>query len=344
MQDIGKRLLEWYRDQGRDLPWRESTDPYRIWIAEVILQQTRIAQGIDYFYRFIERFPEVEALAQAEQDEVLKYWEGLGYYSRARNLHAAARQLVEVYDGKFPSEPKELMKLKGIGPYTSRAIASFAFGQSCGVLDGNVMRVMSRLLGDDSPINEAKTRKRWQVLIDEWIAGHDPRDFNHGMMDLGATLCTPQKPACLLCPLQESCQAFQNGMTQLLPVKKKLKRKTRFFNFYLLFNEKEEIAIQQRPVKGFWGGLWEIPNQEVNREAWLAGDKKPGVSFLHERKHVFTHFDMMIKVYESREGKHLNTNNLRFIPLEKISIFAFSKAVLNIFDQMGMRGGEDERM
>ena len=197
--DIGQSIVTWFESQGRDLPWRDTRDPYRIWIAEVILQQTRIAQGIKYFYRFVERFPDVQTLASAHQDEVLKYWEGLGYYSRARNLHAAAKQVVEKYEGKFPQHYTELQKLRGIGPYTARAIGSFAFGNQTGVIDGNVLRVMSRVLGDFSPVNQQSTRKKFQEIIDQWVKNVDSRNFNNGIMDIGSVVCTPTQPGCLIC-------------------------------------------------------------------------------------------------------------------------------------------------
>jgi A/G-specific adenine glycosylase len=335
MSDLGKKVISWYESQGRDLPWRETSSPYHIWIAETILQQTRIQQGIGYYYRFIERFPDVNTLAEASQDEVLKYWEGLGYYSRARNLHAASKQLVEEFGGEFPNHHDELIKLKGVGPYTSRAISSFAFGNETGVLDGNVMRVMSRLLSDASPINEQKTRKAWQQIIDGWVAGHDSQSFNHAMMDLGSTICTPKKPGCLICPLLENCAAYGEGTIDSLPQKKKIKRKTRYFQFALVYNENDEIGVQKRPEKGLWGGLYELPNREVTYDAWKKGEIPEGMNFHHELKHVFTHFDMMIKVYEGSSTNWELSSNIQFIPIEKISIFAFAKAVLKIFDRFG---------
>lgn len=335
MSGIGKKVVEWYEKQGRELAWRETKEPYHVWIAETILQQTRIQQGVDYYYRFIERFPDIRTLAEASMDEVLKYWEGLGYYSRARNLHAAAKQLMNDYDGVFPSHHDELIKLKGVGPYTSRAISSFAFGHATGVLDGNVMRIMSRLLSDASPINEQKTRKAWQVIIDEWVADQDSRDFNHAMMDLGSMICTPKKPGCLICPLMDDCKAYDQGTIELYPVKKKIKRNIRFFQFVVLYNEKDEIAVQRRPEKGIWGGLYELPNQEVSREIWLKEEGPAGLIFHHELKHVFTHFDMMIKVYEGPASNWKLSSNIQFIPIEKISIFAFAKAVLKIFERFG---------
>lgn len=331
---IGQHIVQWFEQQGRDLPWRETRDPYRIWISEVILQQTRIETGIAYYYRFIERFPNVQELAASELDEVLKYWEGLGYYSRARNLHAASKQIVEELGGEFPDHHTELIRLKGIGPYTARAIGSFAFGNQTGVIDGNVLRVMSRVLGDFSPIDQQKTRKTFQTIIDQWVDGVDSRPFNNGIMDIGATICTPKKPACLICPLEADCKARAEGLTHLLPHKeKKLKRKIRFFHFFLVLNEADEFVIRQRPAEGLWGGLWEIPNEEVEQQAWESSDSAYGGKYVLGLKHVFTHFDMMIRVYAIADSQSPEWEGGQFISPEKIATFAFARAVLKIFEQ-----------
>lgn len=337
---IGKKVVDWYEAQGRDMPWRETRNPYNIWVAEVIMQQTRIEQGVKYYYRFIERFPDLPSLAHAPLDDVLKHWEGLGYYSRARNLHKAAQQLMDEYGGEFPTHHEELRKLKGIGPYTSRAIGSFAFGNACGVVDGNVMRVMSRVLNEFAPINQAPTKARFQQVIDGWVQRVDSRAFNHGIMDIGSIICTPTQPACLICPLEADCEARKAGSVHLLPKKeKKLRRKQRCFDFYLLHDEQGRIAIRQRPPEGYWGGLWEIPNEEVSRKAWNKKKSEWGGTYCLELKHVFSHFDMLIHVYKLplATGEGLLSEapfaEVQFIPSNKIPIFAFSKAVLNIFDR-----------
>lgn len=333
--ELGQRIVNWYQDHGRQMPWRDTYHPYEIWIAEVILQQTRIEQGVKYYYRFLERFPDVQCLAEAEQDEVLKYWEGLGYYSRARNLHAAAKQLVATYGDQFPTNYQAWQELKGIGPYTARAIGSFAFGNETGVIDGNVLRVMSRVLGDAAPINQQKTRKRFQTIVDEWVVGLDSRAFNHGMMDIGATICTPTKPGCLLCPLETLCVARQKGMVALLPVKeKKAARKVRYFFFYFVQNEQGKVAIRQRPSKGIWGGLWEIPNDEVELKTWEAQlfpmEGKPAFKM----KHIFTHFDMHIQTCIVEADHFPEQEGIRFVSPEEFTNFAFSKAVLKIFENI----------
>ena len=331
MQETASLVTEWLGRAGRNMPWRNTRDPYQIWLAEVILQQTRIETGVAYLERFLQRFPSLEALAAAPQDEVLKAWEGLGYYSRARNLHAAAAQLLSEFGGKFPSSVPDLLRLKGVGPYTARAIASFAFDAEVAVLDGNVMRVVSRLLGSASPIDLPATRQEFQLRLDAWVKGHNSRAFNHGMMDIGSTICTPTMPGCMVCPLESRCVARAEGITHLLPVKgKKLIRKLRFFDFYLLHGP-EGLLIRQRPAQGLWGGLWEVPNEE--REAEQDGQlRQPEARLLGTGKHVFTHFDMAYRVWEAPVRKIPEWTGAEFQSWEKIPTFAFPRAVLNMFD------------
>lgn len=331
---IGERIVQWYAENGRKMPWRETTDAYKIWISEVILQQTRVAQGENYYYRFVEIFPNIESLANAEIDEVMKYWEGLGYYSRARNLHAAAQQLMNDYGGKFPETHTEIIKLKGLGPYSSRAIGSFAFGNPTGVIDGNVFRVMSRVLNDFSPIDAPSTRNNFQVIIDKWVSNVASSPFNQGIMDIGSTICTPTQPACLLCPLEDICNARSEGSVTLLPIKgKKMERKTRYFHFFLIENADKEIVIRRRPAKGIWGGLWEIPSAEVEKKAW--DEKKsmyPNAQYHHALKHIFTHFDMELQVFTLSADDYQLAENELFIPKEKREVYSFPKAILKIFE------------
>ncbi|MDP5171775.1 MAG: A/G-specific adenine glycosylase, partial [Bacteroidia bacterium] len=317
----------------RNMPWRNTSNPYQIWLSEVILQQTRIETGVAYLERFLARFPLLSDLASAPQDEVLKYWEGLGYYSRARNLHAAAIQLVEDFGGEFPESHLELLTLKGVGPYTARAIASFAFGEQVAVLDGNVMRVVSRLLGDPAPIDQQKTRKEFQQQLDFWVKDSDSRKFNHGMMDIGSVICTPTNPGCMICPLESQCVARKEGLTAVLPQKgKKLVRKTRYFRFYLLRKERE-LLIRQRPQAGLWGGLWEIPNDETTAEEWEAKKGVGETVWLGSGKHIFTHFDMHYHVFSMELKAENYPIEGQFEKYEKIHTFAFPRAVLNMFDQ-----------
>lgn len=329
---IGKKIIDWYKENGRKMPWRETQDPYKIWISEVIMQQTRIAQGTEYYNRFVERFPTIADLANAEIDDVLKYWEGLGYYSRARNLHSAAKQLMTEFGEKFPTHYSEIIKLKGIGPYSARAIGSFAFGNSTGVIDGNVLRIMSRILNDFSPIDSPSTRNKFQIIIDEWVKDLDSSPFNQGIMDIGSTICTPTQASCLLCHLESDCLARKEGSVSLLPIKaKKLQRKTAYFHFYILKDEKERFAILRRPEKGLWGGLYEIPNEEVSEELWQEKTSRYEGRFLGAFKHIFTHFDMELQVYEINH--RIENPNILYVSKEELSTYAFSRAVLKIFEK-----------
>ena len=211
--------MGWYARHGRDLPWRGTRDPYRIWISEVILQQTRVAQGLEYFRRFMERFPDVRTLAGAPEDEVMRYWQGLGYYSRARNLHAAAQEIVERHGGEFPRDYAQVLALKGIGEYTAAAVCSFAWGMPYAVVDGNVYRVLSRFFGIDTPIDSGKGKAEFAELAQEVMDRRSPDVYNQAIMDFGAVQCTPKAPACLYCPLRDGCRALTEGRVEQLPVK-----------------------------------------------------------------------------------------------------------------------------
>ena len=263
-------ILEWFAENRRDLPWRETSDPYAIWLSEIILQQTRIQQGMAYWQRFMERWPTVEQLAAATDDEVLRLWQGLGYYSRARNLHAAAQQIVAM--GGFPTTFEGIRSLKGVGDYTAAAIASIAFGLPVAVVDGNVYRVLARHFGIDTPINTTEGKKLFAALAQEMLPPDHPSDYNQAMMDFGAIQCTPTSPRCLLCPLMESCEALRKGRVGELPVKlKKLKIQTRHLT-YIYIRYKGETAIRRRGEGDIWQGLWEVVNIEhspLNIEHYL---------------------------------------------------------------------------
>lgn len=248
-------LLGWFDHHGRDLPWRGIQDPYRIWLSEIILQQTRVAQGIDYWRRFVERFSDVQSLAEASEDEVLKLWQGLGYYSRARNLHTAARQIVAL--GRFPNTFEEIKQLKGVGDYTAAAIASFAFHLPVAAVDGNAYRVLARVFGIDTPINTTQGKRLFTELAQSLLPVDRPHDFNQAMMDFGATLCTPSSPNCGGCPLVNRCEAYRYNKVEALPVKeKKLKVKTRHF-IYIYLRCQGQVPIHRRPSGDIWQGLYE---------------------------------------------------------------------------------------
>ena len=256
-------LLRWYDQNKRELPWRQTQDPYRIWISEIILQQTRVAQGWAYFLRFIERFPDLQTLALAQEDEVLLLWQGLGYYSRARNLYAAARIIYTQHQGHFPTPWEAVRALPGIGEYTASAICSFAYGQPTAVVDGNVYRVLGRLFGVDTPIDSTAGKKKFAQLANSLISHQRPGDYNQAIMDFGATACTPQKPVCqnqrTLCPFAERCQALALNQVDDLPVKtKKTTVKTRYFHYLHL--RKEGVSwLYKRTQDDIWRHLYEFP-------------------------------------------------------------------------------------
>ena len=255
MNAFTQTILHWYAQFGRDLPWRRTRDPYAVWLSEVILQQTRIAQGSAYWERFLERFPTVEALAEASEDEVLRLWEGLGYYSRARNLHAAARQIAA--QGAFPSTLEGIRSLKGVGDYTAAAIGSICFGLPAAVVDGNVYRVLSRHFGIETPVGTASAKKAFTALAQRLLPEDEPAAFNQGMMDFGALQCTPQNPDCLTCPLQGSCHAFRTGRVDLLPMKKpSVAVQERHFG-YVYVRFQGQTALRRRGPGDIWQGLYE---------------------------------------------------------------------------------------
>lgn len=248
-------LLRWFAQHGRELPWRGIGDPYGIWVSEVILQQTRIEQGRDYWLRFMERFPTVEALAAASEDEVLRQWQGLGYYSRARNMHAAARQVVAM--GGFPHSIEGLRSLKGVGDYTAAAVGSMAFNLPAATVDGNVYRVLARHFGIDVPINTSRGKNTFTALAQELLPIDKAAVFNQAMMDFGATWCTPRSPRCQDCPVAETCDALRTGRIAELPVKeKKLKIQERRLT-YIFIRHGGETALRRRPAGDIWQGLWE---------------------------------------------------------------------------------------
>lgn len=249
-------LERWYDHHKRDLPWRHTRDPYRIWLSEIILQQTRVAQGKPYYERFVETYPTVVDMARADERELLRLWQGLGYYSRARNLHQTARYVTDHLGGKFPSTYHDLLKMKGIGAYTAAAVASFAFGERVPVVDGNVYRVLARVFGVDEDITTTKAKKTFAGLALELIqAAVDPATYNQAIMEFGAIQCTPVKPDCLLCPLQQYCVAYQTGRQHKLPVKaKKAPVRERYFN-YLVFRQDEKLAMRERTSRDIWQNL-----------------------------------------------------------------------------------------
>lgn len=260
-------LTAWYLQNKRDLPWRNTTNPYKIWLSEIILQQTRVSQGLPYFLKFIERFPTVFDLANASEEEVLKLWQGLGYYSRARNLHTTAKIIANDYAGNFPNNFKELLKLKGVGDYTAAAIASFSFNEIIPVVDGNVYRVLSRYFDIETNIALPKTKKEFFELASELISKENPALFNQSIMEFGALQCVPQNPDCSKCVLNSSCLALQKKKVHQLPVKiKTLKITHRFLNYIIVEDDDQKTIISKRDKKGIWHNLYEFPLIETDNE------------------------------------------------------------------------------
>jgi len=284
-------LIDWFRREQRDLPWRRTRDPYHIWVSEIMLQQTRVDTVIPYYERFIERFPTPHHLAEIEQGELLKYWEGLGYYSRVKNLQIAVKEVVEKYGGIVPEEKELFESLRGVGPYTTGAVLSIAYGLPEPAVDGNVMRVLSRVLGIYEDIAAPKTRKVFGAAVHAVIDPTDPSSFNQGLMELGAIVCTPKSPMCGLCPVSDVCFAYERNVQAELPVKTK-KTKTETLRYDVLVYEKDgKVAIEQRPDTGLLAGMWQYPLVESRGEGEYVGSAK----------HVFSHRIWELDVYRVAE-------------------------------------------
>lgn len=265
MSNFVNLLLQWFEENQRSLPWRNETSPYKIWISEVILQQTRVNQGWNYYLDFINHFPTLTALASASEDEVLKVWQGLGYYSRARHLHQAAQHIVKEHNGVFPNSYTEIRKLKGVGDYTAAAIASIAFQLPYPAVDGNVLRVICRYFGIFEDIMLTSTKNRVKEICQKLMKNHSPGDFNQALMDFGATHCTPANPACETCQFNQKCYAFIHEQTKILPIKiKKIKMKNRYFHFIFFVDKAHQTIIQQRKESDIWKNLYQFPLVETS--------------------------------------------------------------------------------
>jgi len=261
--NFSQQIINWYNTNKRSLPWRETKNPYKIWLSEIILQQTKVAQGLPYYYKIIATFPRVNDLAKASEDEILKLWQGLGYYSRARNLHSAAKEICEKHNGIFPNSYKDIIKLKGIGTYTAAAIVSFSFDLPHAVVDGNVIRVLSRYFGVDTPSNSTEGRKEFQDLAQNLLLKGYAAENNQAVMEFGALQCRPKSPNCNNCPLQNNCYAYSQNIISNFPTKtKKIKIKKRYFEFFII-NEEDYLLIQKRK-NGIWKGLYQFPLIETH--------------------------------------------------------------------------------
>lgn len=299
-------VVAWYRKHRRDLPWREHPDAYRVWVSEIMLQQTRVEAVKPYYERFLEAFPNAAALAEAEEDKLLKIWEGLGYYNRVRNMQKAAQQVMTEHNGRFPQSYDEILKLSGIGHYTAGAISSFAYGIAKPAVDGNVLRVVSRLLASDADIMKASTRAQMERLIEEVIPIDAAADFNQGLIEIGAIVCVPNgEPKCEICPVAHLCKAKAQNIQMELPVKTKAKARRIEKRTVLIFRDNETVAIRKRPVKGLLAGLYELPNVEghLTRKEVIEYGKEIGltpirVKKLASAKHIFSHVEWHMIGYE----------------------------------------------
>lgn len=309
-----KDIEDWFHKNQRDMPWRETTNPYYIWLSEVMLQQTQVNTVIDYYYRFIHRFPTIQSLSEASEDEVLKYWEGLGYYSRARNFHTAVKEVNNNYDGEVPYDPETFKKLKGVGPYTQAAVMSIAFNHPLATVDGNVFRVWSRLNNDYRDIKLQSTRKAFEQELHPYVL-KDAGTFNQAMMELGALVCTPKSPLCLFCPIQEHCEAFHMGTAQELPVKtKSLNKKNVEQKVFLIHNDNGQYLLEKRKEK-LLNGMWQFPMREqTNANDVISDDLGKRIETINEPvfklKHQFTHLTWDIEVYNVTAPLNIQENDL----------------------------------
>ena len=345
------KLLKWFETEQRDLPWKQTKDPYFIWISEIILQQTRVEQGLPYYEKFIKRFPTIQSLAKAREDQVLKMWEGLGYYTRARNIHHTAKYVTTHLKGTFPSTYKDVLALKGVGPYTAAAIMSFAFNEPYAVVDGNVLRVVSRYLASYIPVDTTEGYHLVQNWLNDCIPLLQPGDFNQAIMNLGATICTPTKPNCSHCPVRERCRAYKEGSFGDLPVKiKKITKRNRYFHYFLFQDDSEQFLIQKRIGKDIWKGLYELPMVETEAETPQGMKnmapllKKFGIrqkllldfrEIYHINKHLLTHQTIYAKYYLVRLQTLNNvilSDECYFVNRNNISNFAFPKLIKSFID------------
>lgn len=342
--NLSNALLDWYLTHRRALPWREKRDAYSIWISEIMLQQTQVETVIPYYHRFMERYPDVNALAEAPLEEVLKSWEGLGYYSRARNLHKAARAVVDSHQGAFPQSEAELRKLPGIGPYTAGAIASIAFNLPVPAVDGNVIRLLSRIYGISDDVTKPATLKKFQETAQSLIVPGQASDFTQALMEMGALVCTPTNPSCAQCPVQGECKAYGEGNPLIYPVKpKKAASRSEVWWAYVLV-EGDRLLVRRRPEKGLLGGLWEFP--------WIPDEGEVEVSLAQAMEalglsasfqdtlpvvtHGFTHFSVEVRPYRYLYGEgQLSDPAYRWVTVAELSQLPCTKIALRILSNLG---------
>ncbi|AWE08735.1 A/G-specific adenine glycosylase [Lysinibacillus sp. 2017] len=340
-----KALIDWFKQEQRDLPWRHTKEPYKIWVSEVMLQQTRVDTVIPYYNRFIEKYPTAENLAYASEEELLKMWEGLGYYSRARNLQAGVREVVETYGGKVPDNRVDISKLKGVGPYTAGAILSIAYGKPEHAVDGNVMRVLSRVLNIDADISLPKTKKIFEDAVTELIDLNNTSAFNQGLMELGAVICTPTSPKCLLCPVRDYCTAFQEGDPSTLPVKsKKVKTKSIEYDVFVVRDPSGRFLMEKRSSAGLLANMWQFIMVErlegedslskLEKQYGLVLDKQLAVPIV-DFKHVFSHLKWQIESHlVDCKSEGTLPEDAAFLTKEQINLLPMPVPMLKIWDKL----------
>lgn len=327
-----KKVVRWFEKNKRDLPWRDTKEPYRIWLSEIILQQTRVNQGLPYYLKFVETFPSVFDLASASEQKVLRLWQGLGYYTRARNLHKCAKEVVRCYNGNFPKTFDELKTLPGIGDYTAAAIASISFGQQVAVVDGNVFRVLARIFGVDTPINTREGKRIFSKLANELVPTENPDIHNQAMMEFGAIFCTPQNPSCDICPFQADCFVYKSALQHQLPVKLQLKKARKRYFYYFVIQKRKTFLMKKREEKDIWRGLYDFvlveTKQLVDPEKLLFTNeslkkfRKGKVSAISTMyKHVLSHQLIYSRFVQLtlRQDIDLSGSGLKFYSLNKVA-------------------------
>ncbi len=349
ISEFRDRLIEWFHENRRDLPWRQTSDPYKIWVAETMLQQTQVSKVIPYYNRFILRFPTVQALAKAPLSKVLKAWENLGYYARARNLHKAARQIVRHGNGEFPGEMQTIRALPGIGPYTAAAILSIAFGQDYALVDGNVIRVLTRITRYGGNPRDSQGKKHLARMAEDFLARGQAGDYNQAVMELGATVCVPTNPHCQECPVAHLCQANLHAEQHLYPVRTPVKKRPHYVIAAGIILQGDRILIARRPDDGLLGGLWEFPGgkvedgetpeQAVLREVKEELDVIVRVEKLFTTiKHQYTHFTITLNAflcqYVSGQPRAIGCTDWRWVKKEELANYAFPRANGKIIEQL----------
>ncbi|MBI2259244.1 MAG: A/G-specific adenine glycosylase [Flavobacteriia bacterium] len=344
--DFSSNLIHWYEENKRDLPWRHTQNPYFILLSEIILQQTRVQQGLPYYYKFIHNFPTIFDLAKAEESEIYQLWQGLGYYSRAKNLHLCAKQLVSLYQGSFPENYNDLIKLSGIGPYTASAILAFAFNKNVVLIDGNVYRFISRLWSINELINTSKSLRIFNELLLHYLPKNQSNIFNQAIMEYGALICTPKQMKCGICVFQSQCISFKNNEIDQFPVKKKnIIKKNRYFT-YFVFIENQQLIISKRVVKDIWQNLFEFPlseeeslsdfeKSEFYRENKLKYSKEPNF-VITNKKHILTHQNIFSRfvIYDFIPKEFKNNQKFKQIFINQIDDYPFPVMMNEIIQQI----------